>query len=398
MTTFLIVFILVLAAVCVLHCFFTSPCNFRDWFVNKHAWIWIVGVVISFIILALFIESPLIFVCVFAAGLFIVFVGCNNWSTTKDAREKKNKEKNDNFFEECVYNKIDKMLIYSSCGTDFKIEKHKFTCYSNKLKKIIDNIYFDVKNRTNRDDCREDYYILRNFIGDSLEDVTKFEKKVIENRFKFVSTDLEVASFFDVKYNKISEYLLNFKESMCKTFLIIKGGYITPNKQDLRIYKILPEKLIEIERKNMKPYLRIFEIENFLRIYINLKYYAKYGNYSLDELFKYATKAKAKSQTRFETAQKQGWTMPLEQPIVFYVNFEDLESLLTASSNWDLFKDDFKSQDFIKLRLNELYDIRNKIAHNCSLSKSEITSLNRWCGQIYSQLSNYKEKIRNWKF
>ena len=55
---------------------------------------------------------------------------------------------------------------------------------------------------------------------------------------------------------------------------------------------------------------------------------------------------------------------------------------------------DFPSQDFIKIRIQELYQIRNKIAHNANVTQEEFDMLKMYSNQIYTQLKNYDDDIK----
>jgi len=99
---------------------------------------------------------------------------------------------------------------------------------------------------------------------------------------------------------------------------------------------------------------------------------------------------------------KETWKTPRGASIIFYVDFIDLIGIMTggngkSGNNWELFKDDFKDQSFITMRIQELYDIRNKIAHNSSLSDQEVQTIDSWSKQIYDQLIGYHDLIKNWQ-
>ena len=47
-----------------------------------------------------------------------------------------------------------------------------------------------------------------------------------------------------------------------------------------------------------------------------------------------------------------------------------------------MFESDFPSQDFIKIRIQELYQIRNKIAHNANVTQEEFDMLKMYSNAL----------------
>lgn len=54
-----------------------------------------------------------------------------------------------------------------------------------------------------------------------------------------------------------------------------------------------------------------------------------------------------------------------ECPIYEYLDFPDLQTIITSKNNWDeVFKETFKRPDFVQVKLGEINPIRNDIAHH----------------------------------
>jgi len=54
---------------------------------------------------------------------------------------------------------------------------------------------------------------------------------------------------------------------------------------------------------------------------------------------------------------------------------------------WDYFQEKFKSQTWIIERIDSLYTIRNRVAHNSGfLSEDELKSVETYCREIVKQL------------
>ena len=226
-----------------------------------------------------------------------------------------------------------------------------------------------------------------------LEAITEYKQKCTDGNYNI---SVHAASFLNRQYNSLYSLLSLIKQNINVQHLAKLNKAKHQNIQEPKIYDLLPAQFTYALNSNIEPYCEIYSVENFIRLYIDIKYFEKYGDHDLVELFKYATEARKKADSRKSKDEKQIWKTPRGATIVFYVDFDELASLIINAQNWDLFKDDFKDRDFIKFRISEIYDLRNKVAHNSMLSKEEIDHVKMLSGQIYNQLAKYKEKIKNW--
>ena len=71
---------------------------------------------------------------------------------------------------------------------------------------------------------------------------------------------------------------------------------------------------------------------------------------------------------------------------LYYLDFIDLADFIV--NNWDYFKDDIKDQNWIKVKMEELYGVRCLIAHNSYISDDNIQLLEVTTKQIISQLNS----------
>lgn len=159
-------------------------------------------------------------------------------------------------------------------------------------------------------------------------------------------------------------------------------------------YKKLSGKLISILSLNTDAYIEIFSIENYLRAYIVVKYKIEYKNDNLIELFKENTKIEKKALSRKQEDENNGWLEPRGKTLLSYLDFDELKTIIIQNNNWNIFKRDFPNQDFIRIRFDELYQIRNKIAHNANISQQEFDMIKMYSNQIYKQLQKYDEDIK----
>ncbi len=201
--------------------------------------------------------------------------------------------------------------------------------------------------------------------------------------------------FLDETYFSIDDYIKKLQLLINDTLLeFITGNIEQSNSQISHNYKKLSGKLINILSLNSDAYIEAFSIENYLRAYILLKYKNKYNSNDLSELFKTNKKIQEKALSRKSEDDKNGWTEPRGKTLLSYLDFDELKKLIIQNDNWLLFETDFPSQDFIKIRIQELYQIRNKIAHNANVTQEEFNMLKMYSNQIYTQLKNYDDDIK----
>lgn len=396
---FLIIALGILAIVVVFHILCTHPYDFEDWFIGETAWAWILGTIVILAILFAFIFwSWLIMTLIFGSIIILAIIIASIIHLYKNRKNKKvkNVKISNKKFERNIYKELDKLIKYPNVGYEFITEKTNFEKHLNNLKKKLDCLIFKIKEKLNNIN-QTSYIKFKEFFDNYPHKISELVKEIDKCKKTGKSSNSSTFNFFKTNYNYLNESILSIKEDIYKAFMLKNGKVSTKDMNSFQIYKLLPDNLLNALNSNIQPYIDLYLIENFLRIYINIKYYDKYKNYDLDNLFKFAQNSQKKAFSRIKDDEKQGWTTPRGQTIVFYVDFSELSSLITNSENWNLFKEDFKDQDFIKLRINELYNMRNKIAHNSVLGKDELNNITSWCNQIYNQLSKYKKQVRNWK-
>lgn len=201
--------------------------------------------------------------------------------------------------------------------------------------------------------------------------------------------------FLDETYFIIDDYIKKLEIIINDTILeFITGNVEQSNSQISQNYKKLSGKLINILSLNSDAYIESFSIENYLRAYVLVKYKSKYNSEDLTKLFNTNKKIQEKALARKAEDDKNGWTEPRGKTLLSYLDFDELKKLIIQNDNWLLFEPDFPSQDFIKIRIQELYQIRNKIAHNANVTQEEFNMLKMYSNQLYTQLKNYDDDIK----
>jgi len=101
-------------------------------------------------------------------------------------------------------------------------------------------------------------------------------------------------------------------------------------------------------------------------------------------LSKYVLTIKETINGRKRNEEKNHWISVRGSSDLFYLDFIELSALI--QNNWDLFKGYFPDQAWISSKLNELYGIRNLVAHNSYVGDHERAILQVTFRSIYKQL------------
>lgn len=148
-------------------------------------------------------------------------------------------------------------------------------------------------------------------------------------------------------------------------------------------YLNINDDLIEKGKKMADAYVTLYALENFVRQYIGKKLKEKIG---LDYMNNVSLPKKIKSGIETRKIQEQGkkWLPLRGDNDLYYMDFIELSDFITA--NWDYFKDDIKDQNWIKVKMEEMYNIRCLIAHNSYISDDNFQLLEVTTKQILVQL------------
>jgi hypothetical protein len=146
----------------------------------------------------------------------------------------------------------------------------------------------------------------------------------------------------------------------------------------------IPEDVLLKGKEMMSVYLYLYAIENYLRFFIEQVCINVYGQ----EYFSQLTLTKIIKDTisgRKRNEEKNRWISVRGSSDLFYLDFIELSALI--QNNWDLFKEYFPDQSWISSKLNELYGIRNLVAHNSYVGQHERNILQVTFRSIVKQLN-----------
>ena len=191
---------------------------------------------------------------------------------------------------------------------------------------------------------------------------------------------------------------------ICKQIMPPEAGYdimkvtispdlTTKSKKDAlnEIKKIIEEKnyinigdeLIEKGKKMANAYISLYVLENYIRQYIDMKLTMSVGHGYMDAVI-IPQKMKKNLDSRKNQEREKKWLPLRGENDLYYLDFIDLADFIV--NNWDYFKNDIPSQEWIKVKMEELYGVRCLIAHNSYISDDNFKLLDVNTKQILTQL------------
>ena len=73
---------------------------------------------------------------------------------------------------------------------------------------------------------------------------------------------------------------------------------------------------------------------------------------------------------------------------VYYLDLTELKNVIM--NNWSFFESSFPSQTWITERIDSLYSLRNRVAHNSGgLTTDELKSAETYCREIIKQIDKF---------
>lgn len=122
----------------------------------------------------------------------------------------------------------------------------------------------------------------------------------------------------------------------------------------------------------------LYRLENHLRRFIEKKLKERYGSDWWNQGISKNLRNEADDRSTKEAAL--GWKISDVKSTMEYLQFPDLSRIIT--NQWDVFRPIFTDVSKIQLKLKELEDIRNAIAHTRNLSSDAITRLEQYSSDI----------------
>lgn len=154
---------------------------------------------------------------------------------------------------------------------------------------------------------------------------------------------------------------------------------------------VLAMDLLENGKRMSQAYVILYCLENLLRDFID-KTLTKYIGEDFENKIFISNDVKKNAKSRKNDESKKAWLPLRGDKLVFYLDFKDLGDVI--ANNWESFKTLFPNQPWIKSKIDELYDIRNLVAHNSLLNDTAFKALEVDYEQIVQQLGYIKDRKR----
>lgn len=151
------------------------------------------------------------------------------------------------------------------------------------------------------------------------------------------------------------------------------------------IRSLLPDDLKTAGSNMGEAYVFLYCVENSLRLLIDAALRQEYGaNYF--EKIQVNSSIRNKVANRKKAEEENKWLPVRGQVDIFYFDFGDLGNIIR--SNWDSFSNFFPNQTWITQKIDELSSIRNLVAHNSMISKTERDLIRIYYTQIMRQIES----------
>ncbi len=132
---------------------------------------------------------------------------------------------------------------------------------------------------------------------------------------------------------------------------------------------ILPEDILKKGKEMSEIYTILYCVENSLRLFIDIVFRQAYGENYTEDKIQISSSIKKGIELRRQQEQKNQWLSIRGDSYLFYLDFKELGSII--SRNWTDFEPYFPYLEWIKVKINELGECRNHIAHNSYVGQHE---------------------------
>lgn len=218
---------------------------------------------------------------------------------------------------------------------------------------------------------------------------------------------IEMLDFFDKEVNKVLV-------TVCDRIMPKEAGYdiqnveVSPLLDDLSVEPTLTDDLDEIKnstslssflnlpddirakgKEMAEVYVYLYCVENSLRLFIDKACSEAFGS-DYPSKITIPSSVKKSIQVRKELENKNQWISVRGSSDLFYLDFKELANLIIA--NWETFKVYFPDQHWLNVKIEELGNCRNLIAHNSYVSDMEREVIRLNYNQIVKQIRFVESK------
>ena len=218
-----------------------------------------------------------------------------------------------------------------------------------------------------------------------IENVNFFEKEHEVTLLRVCDRVMPKIAGYDIQYVEISPIL----DSITVDLTLSSDLEEITNNGSLESLLHLPNDIKQRGKEMSEAYIYLYCVENSLRLFIDKVFSKEFGENYLSSII-IPNYAKKSIQVRKELETKNQWISIRDKQELFYLDFKDLVNIITA--NWEVFKQYFPDQQWLIVKIDELGNCRNLIAHNSLISDMERNIIRLNYNQILKQIQRDENK------
>jgi len=215
-----------------------------------------------------------------------------------------------------------------------------------------------------------------------------FDKEIISILVNICDKVMPKETGYDIQSVEVAPILdeISVENTLTNDLEDIQASVSTTN------LKILPTDIMDKGKEMSEVYIYLYCVENSLRLFIEQIFITKFGTEYWDKIM-VPNSVKKSIQIRKDSESKNQWISIRGNSNLFYLDFKELSNIIIA--NWELFKDYFPDQHWLNVKIEELGNCRNLIAHNSYISSMERDVIRLNFNQIIKQIKFIETKTEN---
>ncbi len=161
------------------------------------------------------------------------------------------------------------------------------------------------------------------------------------------------------------------------------------NSVSNKTFQLLPDDIKDKGKEMSEVYIYLYCVENSLRLFVEQVFTAKIDKGYWSKIV-IPSSVKKSIHFRKELEVKNQWIGIRGGSDLFYLDFKDLSNIIVG--NWEFFKEYFPDQHWLNVKIDELGNCRNLIAHNSYVSSLERDVIRLNYNQLLKQITFVEAK------
>lgn len=219
----------------------------------------------------------------------------------------------------------------------------------------------------------------------TVDNLDFFDREIIGILVNICDKVMPKETGYDIQSVEVAPILdeISIESTLTSDLEDIQASVLTTN------LKILPADIMDKGKEMSEVYIYLYCVENSLRLFIEQFFITKLDTDYWDKIM-VPNSVKKSIQVRKDLESKNQWIGIRGNSNLFYLDFKELSNIIIA--NWELFKDYFPDQHWLNVKIDELGNCRNLIAHNSYISSMERDVIRLNYNQIIKQIKFVETK------